>query len=373
LPLRSRFIVIVLATTLLGACGRDHSPVLIGVAGPFGQTRGVSMRNGAELAVREINRAGGVRGRRLELVFADDSADANVAARIARRFRDTPGLVAVVGHLTSGTTIAAAPIYNGGLHPLVQVSPTASSPELTGIGPYSFRICPTDRSHGVHLADFALTVLSTRRAAVIYENDDYGRGVRDAFHTAFRERGGEVVTEDPYLMSLPTFDPYLVRARRAGANVVLVAGTAAGAMRVLSTMDSLGLGIPVLGTDGLVGMSPSPDWQTRVFVSSAYLPDQPGPANQTFVQAYRAAHGNTSPDHRAAGTYDAIQLLAAAIASTGLDRDKIRTYLQTLGRDRPSYAGVTGSIAFNDGGDRRHPTTSIATFRNGQLVTAARP
>ncbi len=331
------------------------------------------MRNGADLAVAEVNRTGGLRGRRLELVFADDSADANVAARIAYRFRDDPQIVAVVGHLTSGATIAAAPIYNGGDHPVVQISPSASSPELTSAGPYTFRICPTDRAHGARLAEFALTTLSTRRAAIIYENDDYGRGVRNAFRTAFGESGGEIVTEDPYLPSLPTLEPYLLRSRRAGANVVVVAGTSDEATRVITTMDSLGLAIPLLGGDGLVGVLPPPGWQGRLFVSTAYLPSRPGSVNRDFVQAYRTAYGGVSPDHRAAGAYDAVRLLATAIMEAGSDRGEIRQYLMSLGRDRPGFSGVTGLVAFDGDGDRTHGTVSVATMEDGLLRAASQP
>jgi branched-chain amino acid transport system substrate-binding protein len=370
---RTRSIAVLLAVALSGACGHDRSPILIGISGPFGQARGASMRNGADLAAAEVNRAGGLRGRRLELVFADDSADASVATRIAYRFRDDPQIVAVVGHLTSGATIAAASIYNGGNHPVVQVSPSASSPELTGAGRYTFRISPTDRAHGARLAEFALTTLSARRAAIIYENDDYGRGVRNTFRTAFSENGGEIVAEDPYLPSLPTLEPYLLRSRRAGANVVVVAGTSDDAMRVISTMDSLGLTVPLLGGDGLVGVLPPPGWQRRLFVSTAYLPGRPGSENQDFVQAYRTAYGGASPDHRAAGTYDAVRLLAAAIAASGADRDDIRRYLMSLGRDRPGFSGVTGLIAFDADGDRTHGTVSIATMEDGLLRAVSQP
>ena len=101
-----------------GACGGDAAVIRIGMAGPFSEPRGASMRMAAELAVREINDAGGVDGRRLELVLRDDSASTERAVAVARELYAMPDVYAVIGHLTSGTTIAAAPVYNGGDRPL---------------------------------------------------------------------------------------------------------------------------------------------------------------------------------------------------------------------------------------------------------------
>lgn len=372
-PLQRSIAAILLLTAASVACGRHESPVGIGLAGPLGDARGRAMKNGAALAVAQVNRAGGVRGRMLELVLADDSADAEVAVRVARRLYETPQLVAVVGHLTTGATLAAAPTYNGGPDPLVQISPTASGPSLAGVGPYSFRVCPTDRAHAAGLADFALSELGTTRAAILYENDDYGRGVRDAFRVALAERGGETVADDPYLASLPTFEPYLRRAARAGSNVVLVAGEVADAMRIVATMDSLGLALPVIGADGLVGMTPPAGWEARFFVSTAYLANDPGTVNETFVRAYRAAYGDASPDHRAAAAYDAVRLLAAAIETGGADREAIRQYLVSLGRDRPPFPGATGQIAFDDDGNVRRQRVVIAGVHDHQLEAVFRP
>lgn len=366
-----RVLLSALLTVSVSACGDRAQPIRIGLAGPFSQARGESMQRGATLAVEEINRAGGVGGRRLELVVADDSADADAAVRAARRLYDTPGLVAVVGHLTSGSTLAAAPVYNGGRRPVPQISPSASNPRLSLAGPYSFRVCPSDLAHGTRLAEFARTRLGAVRAAVLYENDDYGRGVRDAFRAAFEERGGEIVAEEPYLAMLPTFEPYLQRlVSGPGSDVVVVAGSATGAERILATMDTLGMVLPLIGADGLVGMSVPAAWRARVYISSAYLPDRPGPQNRAFLTAYRAAYREALPDHRGAGAYDAVHLLAEAIAAAGPDRSAVRRYLSSVGAARPAYAGVTGAIAFDANGDVTRRDILIGIMRDGRLVPA---
>lgn len=196
-----RRLALIGAALSFAACARDRGPILIAVAGPFSQPRGVSLQRAAQLAADEINASGGVRGRPITLVFADDSASEDAAVRVAQAIHDDPAVVAVVGHLTSGTSIAAARVYGSGVNPVVMVSPSASSPDLSGLSPYVFRVCPTDLSHGPQLARYARQRLGARRAGVIYINNDYGRGVRRSFVAEFTRSGGVVVAEDPYLPS----------------------------------------------------------------------------------------------------------------------------------------------------------------------------
>lgn len=329
------------------------------------------MQLGAELAVAEINTEGGVRRRPLVLLVRDDSAAANVAVRIARELYDRPGLVAVIGHLNSSATIAAAPIYNGGGRPVVQVSPSASSPLVTAAGPYTFRVCPSDLVHGERLADWAWDQLRARTASVIYENDDYGRGVRSAFSEAFRAMGGRILSEDPYVGSLPTFEPYLRRfVQRGGVDAVMIAGTREAAERIITTADSLGLDYPIVGGDGLSGLEELGTVADGAYISSAYLPGQAGAANERFVAAYREAYGDRLPDHRGAGAYDIVHLLADAIEAVGPNRERLRLYLSGVGSDNPAFDGVTGTIAFDAYGDVPDKDVVIGIVRDNRLVPA---
>jgi branched-chain amino acid transport system substrate-binding protein len=359
------------ALVILGtACRSDQAVLRIGLAGPFGEARGRSMRRAAALAVQQINQAGGVRGRQIELVALDDSGRADRAVDVARQLTEDPSVVAVVGHLTSGATLAAAPVY-GGATPVPVISPSASSPTLSGASPWIFRVCPTDLRHGAALAAWARDQLHAGRAAVFYLNDEYGRGVRDVFVAEFRERGGEIIANDPYLDDLPSFQPYLERIRRRGGmDVLVIAGTRVGAERILRTRDSMRLDVPVMAGDGVSGIEQSPIAE-GMFISTPYLPDRPDSVNASFVEAYRAATGGSLPDHRGAGAYDAVHLIAAAIAAAGPNRGAIRDYLASVGHDVPAYHGVTGRIAFDKHGDVPNKTVVLGVVRNGVLRTAS--
>ncbi|MGH7700641.1 MAG: ABC transporter substrate-binding protein [Gemmatimonadales bacterium] len=364
------------ALVWIAACGGDAGPIRVGVAGPFSQPRGVAMKQAAQLAEREINGRGGIGGRPLELVFADDSARDSVAVRVAQTLREDPSIVAVIGHLTSAASIAAVRVYGGGADPVVLVSPSASSPDLSGISPYFFRVCPSDLSHGPRLARLARQTFAARTAGVIYVNDDYGRGIRRTFVTEFARIGGTVRAEDPALPTTPSLEPYLSRMRGGGGggggggvDVLVLAVEARMAELALREMARLGIRWPVVGGDALAGVEHGGPLAEGVRVATAYLPDRPGARNQAFVEAYVRAYPGQLPDHRGAGAYDIVHLLAQAIGAAGTDRAAIRDYVASVGAGRAPFEGVTGTIAFDAQGDVPAKTVVIGVVREGRLVT----
>lgn len=355
----------------LAACTRETGSITIGLAGPMEDPLGVSELRAARLAVDQINKRGGVRGRLLRLRVMDDSGSENGALRVAQTLYDDAAVVAVVGHITSGTTLAAARIYGGGGNPLPVISPTASSPELSGINPFVFRVCPSDLSHGPALARFAFETLHARRAGIAYLNDDYGRGVRQAFTAEFTRLGGVVVEQDPFLPMTPSVEPYVSRMRAAGVDVLMLAADVPGAELALREVRRQGLGWPVIGSDALVGIEGDGPLADGVHVSSAYLPDRSGDKNAAFVIDFFRATQGQRPNDVAGLTYDTMQLLAAALEAVGPDRRALRDYVASVGDRRPAFDGVTGRIAFDRNGDVPGKPMTIAVVRSGRLVAEA--
>jgi len=362
------------ASLWLASCSRDGArPIVLGLAGPFSQPRGVSMRQAAELAVKEINARGGVRGRPLALRIMDDSGRADVAIRVAESLTDDPEVVAVIGHLTSGTSLAGARVYGAGRRPVVMISPSASSPDLSGVSPFVFRVCPTDLSHGAQLARYARQTLGARRAGIIYIDDDYGRGLRLSFAAEFRRLGGTIVEEDPSLTATASLEPYLTRMRQAGSvDVLILATERGGAELALGDEVRLGLRWPTIGGDALTGIEANGPLAEGLRLSSAYLPDRPGERNAVFAAAYARAYEGQRPDHRGAGAYDIVQLLATRVfPAAGTDRGAVRDYLARIGGGLPGYDGVTGTIAFDGRGDVPAKPVVIGVVRGGRIVTEA--
>lgn len=332
---------------------------------------GVTQLKAARLAVEQINRAGGLQGRPLQLRIVDDSGSENAAVLGANALYDDASVVAVVGHVTSGTSIAAARVYGAGTRPLPMISPTASSPELSGINAFTFRVCPNDLQHGPALARYARNRLNAKRAAILYLNDDYGRGVRAAFAAEFARLGGTVVELDPFLGSTASIEPYISRMRGTGVDVLVVAADVPSAEIVLRELRRQGVRWPVIGSDALVGIEADGPLADGIHISSAYLSDRPGEKNATFVLDYFRATQGERPNDVAGLTYDVMQLLAQAIQAVGPDRQAIRDYLASVGPRRPAYEGVSGRIAFDASGDVPGKPLTIAVVRNGKLVAEA--
>ena len=347
-----------LACTLLLGCTGRAAPILIGTAGPWKEGFGARTREGVEMAVAEINRRGGVRGRRLELVARDDDADGAKAVAIAKEFVETPRLVAVVGHVTSGAMVAAAKIYDGRL-PAVATS--ATSPDLTGISPWTFRVISSDSTNGLDMARFAAR-LGRHRAAILYENDSYGRGLADAFRRSF---AGAVVSIDPIAADMRNFEPYVAFYRERVPDLVFVAGTEQTGMALLREARREGLNADFLGGDGWTGVVDDPAAE-GAYVGAPFTPADPRPEVQQFVRAFRAAY-RVDPDGNAALGYDATMLVARAIERAGADRGKVRDWLAGLG-SHGAFQGITGDIRFRPDGDPIGKSFVMTRVRRGALV-----
>jgi branched-chain amino acid transport system substrate-binding protein len=322
------------------------------------------------LAVSQINQSGGVRGRRLELMALDDRGQAATAVQMARRFLDDRSIVAVIGHAQNTTTLAAAPVYASGPDPVVVISPSATSTELSRTGPVVFRVCPDDVAHAEALADWARSEFSIRRVATLYHNDRDSRTSATAFRRAFTDRGGTILAEDPFSPALPSFEPYLARAGRRGRlDALLVLGGGASIGPILAGLDSVGSNAIVLGKIDLLRYGQTEEHNLEgAILSAAYLPDRGGPQSNAFVSAYLQAHGGQGPDHAAAGSYDIVHLIANAIDSRGPTRAGVKSHLEGVGTATPPFEGVTGSIGFDDRGNLQRTSVEIGVVNNGVLV-----
>src|SRR3954469_15720884 len=245
--------LLALCLTLL-ACDPSAEPIRIGLAGSLSDPVGQPMKRAAELAVEQINAAGGIKGRPIELLERDDYADPDSAVFVATDLYEA-GVSAVIGHIFSSATLAAAPVYNGGSDPVVAISPSSSSPDISTAGEYTFRICPSDLAHGAALARWVHDTLGLQRGALLFLNDQYGRGVRQMFVREFTRRGGVLLAMDPYLGDTPNVGAYLDRlAKIGGVEFLVIAGNRGEGEEILRQARQRGLRMPVLGGDGLEGI-----------------------------------------------------------------------------------------------------------------------
>lgn len=370
-PGGTRTVALLLGLLVISACGRDRGPIQIGVTANFTDPLSLPIRYGAQLATEEINAAGGVNGRLIELVEREDYADTDSAVVVATDFYNSP-VVAVIGHGFSGPTLAAAPVYNGGTNPLLEIAPAASAPAVTDAGPYTFRVCPSDLAHGSALAHWARERLGLQRGAVFYTNSEYGRGIRSAFETEFASLQGSVIGAYPYLGDTPDVGPYVdLLTRNKRAQFMVIAGYDPDARTILTEARTKGLSIPAMGGDGLEQIALAGEVANGTYVTSSYFPETDTPANRRFVEAYRARFpGAGDPNGSGAATYDAVYMLRQTMLRVGTDRQKLRDAFAGIGTATPAYEGAMGTIAFDTNGDVPSLKIYVGEVRDGVMQLA---
>lgn len=372
--LSARLVGTFLSTVALmgvASCG-GHAPIRIGLQGTYGDPLGKPQRFGAQLAVNQINAAGGIHGRMLELVEAEDKGDPDSAVTAATTLANSD-VVAVIGGSFSGPTLAAAPVYNDLSNPVLQITPSASSPDVSSAGDWTFRICPSDLSHAAALARFVRQTLRLDRGAVLYMNNNYGRGFRTAFEQEFARLGGTVVSSDPYLPDqVKEAAPFIDRIATSGqAQFILDAGYVEDGTALLKMARAKGLNVPFMGGDGLEGIEHVGPVAEGTYQTAAYLANLNTTANKQFVTQYHSVFpSEPTPNQTAVSSYDAVNLLAQLITDVGTDRTKLRNALAQVGTTRPAYEGVAGRIAFDSLGDVPEKHVLIGKARDGVVYAA---
>jgi branched-chain amino acid transport system substrate-binding protein len=351
------FPIVIVVMALAFSCSRadnenstiDRTIIEIGyfgdLTGPtfnFGQ----SAINGVLMATSEVNQAGGINGRKIDVVIEDDKGSPEEAARLTAKLIDQDKVAAIIAGGTSGNSRAAAPKAQASHIPMI--SPSSTDPAVTQTGNYIFRACFVDSFQGEVMANFAINTLKAKKAAIITDfNSPYSKGLTDYFKLSFGRLGGTIVSEQTYTQGDADFKGQLSTIRSAEPDVIYIPGYYGDVALITKQARMIGLTQPLLGGDGW----DAPElWQLGgdslygAYISTHYSVDDPSPAIQQFVELYKQRYGNLLPDAHAALAYDAARLLFDAIARTGsTDGDKLREALAQT----KNFNGVTGVISMD--------------------------
>jgi branched-chain amino acid transport system substrate-binding protein len=263
----------------------------------------------------------------------------------------------VIGHVNSSGRLSAARVYDG---ELPAVATSATSPDLTGISSWVFRIISSDSLNGIALATFA-NKFATRNtpatAAVLYENNTYGRGLADSFRRSFH---GELLSLDPINADLPSAEPYVAFLKTKKPKVVFVAGRVASGLKILQEAKRQGFNPVFVGGDGWQGIVSDTVASEGTYIGMSFTPEDPSPAARAFVAAFEKKFG-TAPD--------ATKLIAQALTEKGANRKAIRNYLRSLTREN-AYIGLTGPAFFEDTGDPVGMRFRVLRVQKGLLTVA---
>ena len=334
---------------------------LTGKEASFGQ----SSHKGITMAIEEMNGAGGVLGRRIELITEDNQTLPGQSATVAKKLIARDRVVALLGEVSSGRSLEAAPIAQAARIPMI--APAATNPKVTQVGSYIFRVCFIDPFQGTVMAKFAANELKVRKVAVVSSvSNAYSVGLAKFFRETFVAGGGVITAEQKYSEGDKDFRAQLTAIGASGCDAVFVPGYYTEAALIVRQARELGLNMPFLGGDGwvadellLIGGAAL----NGCYYSTHFSPENTSPEVRKFVADFKARWGGETPDAFAALGYDAVGVLADAIRRAGTtDGPALRDALAGT-RD---FRGATGLTTIDANRDASKPATIIA-IRDGKL------
>ena len=377
LKLMAMSLVSVMALCSFAGCGGDApanddqntgaDTFKVGMIGPLtgaASSYGISVKQGCEVAVAEINANGGVAGYQFELLSADDQHDAEKAINAYGSLMDQ-GMNALVGAVTSVPCIAVT--EESSVDGLLQITPSASAAQAAQYD-NCFRICFTDPQQGQHMAAY-IAGQGILNCAVLYDvSDAYSSGIYEAFVAAYEELGGTVTTAESFASGDVDFKTQLTSVKNSGAEGLFMPFYYTEVAYVASQAVDVGLDVPFYGCDGWDGVIAQLEGDTTLVDGAVFL--TPFMANATddktvaFVEAYEAAYG-TAPDQFAADGYDAVYAVAAALEKAGtIDNAALVAAMHEI-----ELAGVTGSMTWDENGDA-NKVAILAKIQDGDVVPA---
>ena len=365
---KKKFGLLPLVLFVLLTSGLAVEPVKIGffmsITGRDASFGEVSL-NGARLAVEELNAAGGVLGRPVELVVEDDRSVAGESATAAKKLIARDHAVVLIGECSSARTLEAAPIAQAAGIPLI--TPAATNPKVTQVGDAIFRVCFIDPFQGDVIAAFAHRRLGLKRAALLVDaSAPYSVGLAEYFEKTFKALGGEIVATQKYNGAETDFRAQLTAIRSANPDAIFLPGYYVAAGLVAKQAKQLGIKATLLGGDGFEApqlLEIGGDAMEGVYYSTHFATENTGEASRHFVAAYRLRHGSV-PNGLSALTYDAIKLAADAMTRAGTTEPaKLRAALAAT----KNFPGVTGQTTINANRDA-DKEAAIITVKNGQLL-----
>lgn len=365
-------------------CGNkntDSDTIVIGGIGPItggAAVYGIAVKNGAQLAVNEINEAGGVNGIKLVLDFQDDEHDAEKAVNAYNTLKDK-NMKALVGTVTSAPCIAVG--AETAKDNIFQITPSGSAIDCVTAGDNAFRVCFTDPGQGVTAADFIADKKLAKKVGVIYDSSDvYSSGILEGFVAEAKAKGIEIVATEAFTADSKTdFSVQIQKVIDSGAELLFLPIYYQEAALILQQGKSLGLNVPVFGGDGLDGLIEQLGADVAiadgVMVMTPFAASNPEEKSAKFTAAYKELTGGEIPNQFAADAYDAVYAIKAAMEKAGVTDanisasdlcDKLKVAMTEITLD-----GVTGSTTWTADGEPTKAPKVMKIVVNGNEGTYA--
>ena len=332
---------------------------------------GTKQEKGYELALEEINAAGGVLGAKLELETYDDGGDASTAANGAQKFADDDSIMAIGGSCLTSCTAAMLPIT--GDAEMAQLVVSSSAKSLTGISDYFFRMAVQDAAVGPQIAN-QFTKMGKTKAVTMYCNNDYGSGLKDSFNAQFEANGGQILNSIPYQATDQDFAAILTTVKSLDPDCIALCGTTTDGALIIKQARQMGIEAEIMGQPGLYSQNVidiAGDASEGLLCSGVFVADGADEKGQEFVTKYGEKYNGEVPDGFAALAYDQMYVLADA-AERAMEANDGELTRQTLAEalKETNYGGVTGTVNFDENGDWVRDYLTL-TIKDGKYVLYA--
>ncbi|MCX5659165.1 MAG: ABC transporter substrate-binding protein [Planctomycetota bacterium] len=342
-----------------------HYASMTGSEATFGQTT----EDGVRLALEEINAAGGVRGKKLEVITYDTQSNAQGASSAVTRLITQDKVVALLGEVASTRSIAGGQVAQQLGIPMV--SPSSTNPKVTQIGPMIFRVCFIDPFQGTVMAKFSSENLKLTKVAVLYDKSQaYSTGLNDFFQQAFKKLGGTITTVQTYKGGDPDFSAQLTTIRDSGAEAIYIPGYYNEIASIALQARKLGIKSPLMGGDGWESpklMEIAGESVEGCYYSNHYAPEDERPEVKTFVEKYKAKHKGEVPGALSACGYDAAKILADAMGrAKSLSGKDIAAALA----ETKDFKGVSGNITI-DAQRNANKSAVVLQIKGGKPIFVA--
>jgi branched-chain amino acid transport system substrate-binding protein len=338
------------STVFAAGGGESSDTIKIGAIVPLsGATAeyGIGSRKGMEMAIAEINAAGGVNGKQVQLIVEDDEGNPEKTVNAFTKLTSQDKVKFIVGSLTSGTTAAIGPRAQASK--VVLISPSATNIDITRVGDFVFRACFIDPFQGTVSAKFVFNDLKAKKVALFYDNgNDYCVGITDTFRDTFKQLGGTIVADEAYLTGDVDFNAQITKIKAAAPDLVFAPDYYATASLLAKQLRAQGVTAPLMGADGWDGVAAnSGDEVLGSFYTAHYAADSSDELVKKFVADFSRRYNGEIPLSFCSLGYDCVKLIADAIKKAGsVDSTAVRNAMAaTNGR----Y--VTGNFKFDQYGD----------------------
>ncbi len=335
-----------------------HYASMTGKEATFGQ----STENGLQLAIKEINEAGGVNGKQIQVITYDTKGESKEAGNAVTRLITSDKVVAVIGEVASGLSLAGGAVCQQ--YQIPMISPSSTNPKVTIGRDYVFRVCFIDPFQGFVVAKFAKENLKAMNVAILYDQTaPYSKGLRDEFKKHFEKLGGKIVADQAFSSGDVDFNAQLATIRTAAPDAIFVPGYYTEAGNIALQARKLGVTVPLLGGDGWDSEQLAKIGGSAIegcYYSNHYAPDQPTAEITKFVEKYKKTYNGQTPDGLAALGYDAGMIFAQAAKKAGSTKPKeLRDAIAAV----KDFKGVTGMISIDK--DRNAKKAAVVVQMKG--------